>query len=80
MGKPTFSETNIFEKPKKFNDYFHLSVYQGLKFFPISNEKTRVMFRISDSRPSQVAIYTVFHEESESAVRNLRKPQENPKK
>ena len=26
MGKPKCSETNIFEKPKKFNDYAHIEV------------------------------------------------------
>ena len=26
MGKPKCSETNIFEKPKKFNDYYLFSV------------------------------------------------------
>ena len=54
MGKPKFTETNIYGKPENL---------------------TTIKF--SARAHSQVAIYTVFHAESESAVRNLRKLQEN---
>ena len=41
------------------------------------NRKSLTTITFSARAHSQVAIYTVFHAESESAVRNLRKLQEN---
>ncbi len=65
LSKPKFSIKKTWENQN----------VQKPKF--TENPKTLTTIKFSAREHSQVAIYTVFHAESESAVRNLRKLHEN---